>query len=103
MAPAIAAVGPTARRGLAAAALRRGLGAARMEGAAWRQAGMARQLAGKPRRPAGGGGHARDRLDEGPGIGVLGILEQLLRRPHLDDAAEIHDRDPPAEMAHHAE
>ena len=34
---------------------------------------------------------------------MLGILEQLLRRPHLDDAAEIHDRDPTAEMAHHAQ
>src|SRR5690348_1696419 len=44
-----------------------------------------------------------DRGDEGAGVGMARILEDLLPAALLDDAAEIHDGDAVADMLDHAE
>src|SRR5438093_1036167 len=44
-----------------------------------------------------------DRGDEGAGIGMARILEDLPPAALLDDAAEIHDGDAVADMLDHAE
>jgi hypothetical protein len=41
--------------------------------------------------------------EEGLGVGVVRLLEQLFGWRHLDDAAEIHDGDPVGEVLDHAE
>ena len=54
------------------------------------------------RRPRGVRHHFRRGLQQPPRIGVAGASNTASRRPDLDDAAEIHDRDPMGEVAHQA-
>lgn len=46
---------------------------------------------------------ARDRGEEGAGVGVARALEQGVASRDLHDPAEIHHRDPVAEMLHRGE
>ena len=46
---------------------------------------------------------ARHRRQQGLGVRMVGSVEDLLGRTELHDAAEVHDRDPVAEVTHHAE
>src|SRR5207342_2640171 len=36
---------------------------------------------------------SRDRAEQPPGVGMLRVVEDLALRPHLDDAAGVHDHD----------
>jgi hypothetical protein len=53
--------------------------------------------------PVGGRFRGGDRGHKCLGIGVKGILIQIVPVRHFDDPAQIHDRDPIADMLHHAE
>jgi len=44
----------------------------------------------------------RNRGHKRPGIGVKRILIEVVAVRHLDDSSQIHDRDPIADMLHHA-
>ena len=72
-----------------------------MEGAAGRRRDRVWQFARcclHPRRPADD--QPRSRVDQRPRIGMAWRGEHRFRRPHLHDAAQIHDRDPVRQMAH---
>ena len=59
-----------------------------------------------PRSPAAArdaGGRAGDRAEQSPGVGVLGVVEDLVERPLLDDPPGVHHRDPVGDVGHHAE
>ena len=101
--------GPVAERpgraaGSVAAQSVAGLGAAGVEPAA-RRAGR-RARAGRRRgrsrsRLSATSGSARgQRRQQRPGVGVPGPVEQLLGRCQLDDLAEVHHRDPVADVPH---
>lgn len=45
----------------------------------------------------------RSSFEKSPRVFVLGILENLCRRPVLDKATVVHDRDSPADLADHFE
>ena len=78
---------PTSRPGTA--------GGRRTPGAGWPRPGS-RRGAGRA-APCVDGVRVRDRLEQRPGVGVPRVGEDLLGVADLDDAAEVHDRDPVAE------
>ena len=70
----------------------------RVEGTAvWWSGGVGDLPTGKVPGNAAGGIRVRNRLQQGPGVGVLGIGEDLLGGPDLHDPPEVHDRHPVAE------
>ena len=75
--PEVAALGPVAERGRQARDRRQPLGA----------------------RPV----DARDRAEQAPGVGMLGVVEDLVERPLLDDPARVHDGDAVGDVRHHAQ
>ena len=76
----------------------------RMEAAAIRRIGRAGNFSGKPLRLAAiVGVQRRDRRQQGLGIGMAGLFEDLLGDAQLDEVAGIHDADPVADLAHQAE
>jgi hypothetical protein len=64
-----------------------------------RRRNLARDRAEHRRAPL----QLRNRVDQGPGVGVARRLIDLQRRPDLDHAPEIHHRDAVAEMPHDPE
>src|SRR5215207_4725915 len=42
-------------------------------------------------------------LEQGHSVGMVGLREECIRRSAFDDAAEIHDSDPVADMLHHSQ
>ena len=44
-----------------------------------------------------------DRAEQAPGVGVLGVVEDLVERALLDDPAGVHDGDPVGDVGHDAE
>src|SRR6185312_14223047 len=93
------------RRGLGAADVLR-VGAARVERAAGRRVARVRHLALRAYAPAPAA-LARVGIEDGReerlGVGVLRARVDLRRLRQLDDAAEIHDGDPLAEVVDHAQ
>ena len=67
------------------------------------RSGSAARRQGLPSGPAASALICGIAVDQRLGVGVARRAEHLLGRPGLDDPAEIHHRDPVAEMAHHAE
>ena len=43
------------------------------------------------------------RAEQAPGVGVLGVVEDLVERARLDDLAGVHDHDPVGDLGDHAE
>src|SRR3546814_10749019 len=78
-----------------AACGRRGVRAARLAGDAQARHGLALLVTAQL--------EMRDRRQQGPGIGMLRVAEDFLRRAGLDDAAEVHHHHPVAEQAHDVE
>ncbi len=75
------------------------LAAARMERAAERRVGRVRHLTARQvARYLAAGVGIRDRAQQRLRVRVPGVGEDLLGRPDLDDPAEVHDRDPVAEV-----
>ncbi len=70
-------------------------------------AGTATGLGGSLAAAAAGGAASASMrgiaLEQGLGIGVLGVAEDLLGRAELDDPAEIHHRDPMTDVTDHAQ
>ena len=51
----------------------------------------------------GAGRHPRDGGQQAAGVGVARLGVQLLGRRHLDDPAQVHDRDPVAQVPDHGQ
>ena len=47
--------------------------------------------------------HLGDRGEQGPGVGVARVPQDLVHGPRLDDAAQVHDRDLMGQVGHHRE
>src|SRR6185437_6074911 len=79
--------------------------AAGAEPAPGRDAQRGRRVAGDGRAAAvhGALGHPGDRGEQAPGVGVAGRAEDLLGGRDLDDAAQVHDRDPVAQVPYHGQ
>ena len=79
--------------------------AAGAEPAPGRDAQRARRVTGYGRGAAvrGALGHPGDRGEQAPGVGVAWRAEDLLGGRDLDDAAQVHDRDPVAQVPHHGQ
>ena len=69
--------------------------------------GRSMGLGGSPRSEAGANGaigiDVRHGSQQRAGVGMLGRREHILGRADLHDAAQIHHRDLPAQVPHHAE
>ena len=73
--------------------------AARREAAARRRGERRGRRPGNRREPADARPvDARDRAEQAPGVGVLGVAEDRGLRPLLDDAARVHHDDPLGEV-----
>ena len=80
--------------------------AAGMEAAAGRRVGRRRDVADQDQAPALGLDRRigdRHRADQGGRVRVQRIAVELERRGLLDHLAQVHDRDPVADVAHHAQ
>src|SRR5690242_587275 len=88
---------PARQRRLMLAAAGLDMRASAGKNAARRQPRRIRRIARKRRRGAALAAEARHRGEQGPRIGVARRGEDLGGCRQLDDAAEIHDRDPIAE------
>ena len=77
--------------------------APRVEHAAGGRVGRARDLAAERNPLHGLTVDTGDRRQQGLGVRVVGTVEDLLGGAELHDAAEVHHRDPVAEIADHAE
>ncbi len=74
-----------------------------MEAAAGRRVDRARDVAledDPPALPLGDRVRDRDRRQQRPGVRVARRAVELLRRPELDDLAQVHDRHPVADVLH---
>src|SRR6476659_8264489 len=83
-----------------------GEGATRMEAATLRRVDRARDVAGEYDALALAGLSEvglRHRRDQGLGIGVAGLGEDVTGAAEFDDRAQIHDRDAGRDLAHHAQ
>ena len=81
------------------------VGAAGMEAAASRDLVRAGGIAFKDdalARPRGAGVGNGNGGKQGLGVGVQGVVVQFVPISKLDDNSQIHDRDPVANVAHHA-
>src|SRR5689334_24204245 len=86
-------------RGPVVAAALPGVGAARVEAAARRRGGRVRYVALDRGGDDGARTRARDGREQGLGVGVERLLEQVVGGRELDDLARVHHGHPVAHVA----